>query len=213
MRSPVKLFILLFCYQLSFAQSTEIRCYMDLQIHPTMHVPYSFFGKGLEFFDEKKPPKLKYKHQFKNANYANYFKANEGIRIFVTGALTNEGIKSKKKARKMIVEQIDYINQFVENDSTDFAVARTPDEVRYLVDSTTKTIIIHSIEGAKKVINSEADAKFYADLGVSFVTLMHLTDYAYGGAAIRPGFMTKLLNFKGWLKKKKKRGFSPIVQG
>jgi microsomal dipeptidase-like Zn-dependent dipeptidase len=181
---------------------------MDLQIHPTMHVPYSFFGKGLEFFDEKKPPKLKYKHQFKNANYANYFKANEGIRIFVTGALTNEGIKSKKKARKMIVEQIDYINQFVENNSTDFAVARTPDKVRYLVDSTNKTIIIHSIEGAKKVINSAEDAKFYANLGVSFVTLMHLTDYAYGGAAIKPGLMTKLLNFKGWVRKKKKRGLT-----
>lgn len=202
------LLLFLSCSFLLQAQQPEIRCYMDLQIHPTMHVPYSFFGKGLQFFDDKKPPKLKYKHQFKNVNYANFLKHNEGARIIINGALTTEGIKSKKRARKMIVAQIDYMDKFAAANAEDFVVAKTPDEVRNYVHNTDKTIIIHSIEGAKKVINSAEDAEFYAKLGVAFITLIHLRDYAYGGSAIKPGLATKLINLKGWLRKKSKRGLT-----
>ena len=67
------------------ANAQVVNEYMDLQIHPTISVPYGFFSKGLVFFDSAHPPKLRYKHMFTNVNYANYWKANKGTRIFVVG--------------------------------------------------------------------------------------------------------------------------------
>ncbi|MCH2042822.1 MAG: hypothetical protein MK212_01675 [Saprospiraceae bacterium] len=125
----------------------EVRTYWDLQIHPTMHKVYSFFGEGLQYFDPKSPPKLRYKHQLKNVNYANYLRKNKGARIIVNGSLTNEDIKSKKKARRMILEQMSFVNRFAAQDSN-FVVAKTPKEVRYYVHNTDKTIIVHSINSS-----------------------------------------------------------------
>src|SRR4029434_7519610 len=80
------------------AQSQVIHEYMDLQIHPTMHVPHPMFDPGLTYFDEKDPPDLKYKHKFKNVNYANYWEDNKGCRIFVAGFMTRERIRNRQKA-------------------------------------------------------------------------------------------------------------------
>lgn len=184
----------------------ELREYIDLQMHPTMHVPYNFFGDGFQFFDENKPPHLKYMHQFTNVNYANYWKNNKGARIIVAGSLTTEWVKTRKKARKVILQQLDYVNQFAAKHSEDFVVAKSPQEVRDYIKNTNKTVIVHSVEGAKKLIGSLEDAQFWAKQGVAFFTLMHLVDSEYGSAAIRPGMMTTLLNFKGAVKPKKKRG-------
>lgn len=181
---------------------------MDLQLHPCMHVPYSFFGEGLQFFDEADPPKLTHKHQLTNVNYANYLRKNKGARILVTGALTQENIVSKNRGRKVILKQIEYINQFAEENSEDFAVARTPQDVRDLVHNTDKTIFIHSIEGGKRLIDSQEDAQFWADQGVAFITLIHLVDNEFGGAAIQPMFALKVLNLKGQWKKEIKRGLT-----
>lgn len=185
--------------------SQEIRTYMDMQMHPTMHVPYSFFGDGFEFFEEDSPPHLTHLHQFKNVNYANYWQKNEGARIIVAGSLTSEWVKSRKRARKVILKQLNYVNEFAKAHSEDFVVAKTPEEVRSYYHNTNKTIIIHSIEGAKRLINSFEDAQFWAEQGVAFITLMHLVDSEYGSAAVRPGFFTTLLNLKGAVKAKKKR--------
>lgn len=185
--------------------SQEIRTYMDMQMHPTMHVPYSFFGDGFEFFDENSPPHLTHMHQFKNVNYANYWQKNKGARIIVAGSLTSEWVKSRKRARKVILKQLNYVNEFAKAHSEDFVVAKTPEEVRDYYHNTNKTIIIHSIEGAKRLINSLEDAQFWAEQGVAFITLMHLVDSEYGSAAVRPGFFTTLLNLKGAVKAKKKR--------
>jgi microsomal dipeptidase-like Zn-dependent dipeptidase len=179
---------------------------MDMQMHPTMHVPYSFFGDGLKFFDENSPPHLTYIHQFKNVNYANYWQKNKGARIIVVGSLTSEWVKCRKKARKVILKQLDYVNAFAKAHSEEFVVAKTPEEVRDYYHNTDKTIIIHSIEGAKRLINSLEDAQFWAEQGVAFITLMHLVDSEYGSAAIRPGLFTTLINLKGAVKAKKKRG-------
>jgi hypothetical protein len=78
--------------------------------------------------------------------------------------------------------------------------------VRALVDSTDKTIIIHSIEGARRLVNSKEDAEFWADQGIAFMTLIHLRDNELGSSAIKPTFATKLINLKGTLRKKEKRG-------
>ena len=184
----------------------EIREYLDLQMHPTMHFPYSFFGKGFEYFEEGDEPKLSHKHLLKNVNFANYWKDNKGARIIVTGALNKENIRNPKKARRQILEQLDYVNRFAENNSEHFVVAKSPQEVRALIDSTDKTIIIHSVEGARKLVNSKEDAEFWAAQGVSFMTMIHLRDNELGAAAIKPSFATKLINFKGTFKRNKKRG-------
>ena len=151
-----------FSFFVCAASAQEIHEYLDLQIHPCMHVPYSFFGEGLETFDEENPPELSWKHQLTNVNYANYLRKNKGARILVVGALTQENIATKKRARKTILKQIKYINDYAEAHSEDFAVAKTPQEVRDLVHSTDKTIFIHSIEGGKRLINSQEDANFWA---------------------------------------------------
>ena len=201
-----KIAALIFLLILSqFLPAQAIREYMDLQIHPTMHVPYRFFGKGLRTFDPEHPPKLKHKHLFKDVNYTNYLADNRGARILVNGALTTEFIHSKRRARKMIMKQIDYINRFVAANSDDFAVAKSPQEVRDLVQNTDKTIFIHSIEGGKRLVNSAEDAQFWADQGVAFITLIHLVDDLNGGAAILPDLNTKLINLRGVLRREKNR--------
>lgn len=197
----ISLLVLLF----SPTNAQEVREYIDLQMHPTMHVPYSFFGKGFRSFIPDKEPKLKYKHQFKDVNYSNYWKNNKGARIIVTGALTKEGIKKNEKARRIILEQIQYVNDFALENSEDFVVAKSPREIRTLLQTTEKTIIVHSIEGAKKLIASQEDADFWASQGVAFITLIHLVDSELGSSAIKPGIFTKIINLKGTLKKEKKR--------
>ena len=62
--------------------------YMDLQLHPCMHLTYKFFNPGLTWFNEANPPKLSHKHLLNNICYANYFKGNKGARILAVGALT-----------------------------------------------------------------------------------------------------------------------------
>lgn len=186
--------------------STELREYIDLQMHPTMHMTYAFFGKGFTYFPIDKEPKLSNKHLFKNVNFANYWKDNEGSRIIVAGALNKEGIRNPKKARRLILAQLEYINRFAAENSDEFVVAKSPQEVRNLIDSTDKTIIIHSVEGARRLVNSQEDAEFWADQGVAFMTLIHLRDTELGSSAILPGFNTHLINYRGSLRSKKKRG-------
>lgn len=189
--------------QMSWAQ--EVRAYLDLQMHPTMHDIYPFFSKGFTFFEPEKPPKLSFSHQFKNVNYANFYQQNPGVRIIVAGSLTTEGIKNRKKARRVILRQLEYVNNFAEEHSDQFVVAKSPQEVRALLQEGTKTIIVHSIEGGKRLIGSQADADFWADQGVAFITLIHLVDSELGASAIKPGIFTKLINLKGTLANQKKR--------
>jgi microsomal dipeptidase-like Zn-dependent dipeptidase len=187
------------------ATAQEIREFMDLQIHTTMHTPYHFFGKGLVYFSTSNPPPLSFKHKFKNVNYANYLENNKGARIIINGAINKEWIHSKKKARRKILQQIEYVNEFAKNHSENFAVAKSPQEVRYLEYNTNKTIIIHSIEGGRRLINSQEDANFWASQGVAFITLIHLIDDENGGAAIAHGLFPHLINLKGLLSREKNR--------
>lgn len=183
-----------------------IHTYIDMQMHPTMHMPYFFFGEGFTFFEENKPPHLTYRHQFKNVNYANYWKKNAGARIIVVGALTTEWVKRPKKARATILKQLQYVNDFAAAHAKDFVVAKTPAAIRDYYHNTDKTILVFSIEGGKRLINKLEDAQFWAEQGVAFVTLMHLVDSEYGSAGIRPGIFTTLINLKGALKPPQKRG-------
>lgn len=178
-------------------QAQEIRTFLDLQSHATMHMAYDFFTPGLRFYEEDNPPKVDYMHQFRNVNYANYWQDNPGARVIINGALCPESIISKKRARTLILRQLHYVNDFAASHADEFIVAKTPQEVRDYVLNTDKTVIVHSIEGAKKLVNSFEDAQFWAEQGIAFITLIHLMDDELGGAAIRPGMSTKMINFKG----------------
>ena len=202
-------FSILFLATINICKSQIVSEYIDFQIHPTMHFQFSFFGKGLEFFDESKPPKFSYKHLLKNVNYANFFKNNKGTRIFVIGAMNSEWARNPAKARRNIVKQLDYVNKFVADNPNDFVIAKTPQEVRDYVKNTSKTIFVYSIEGGQKLIKSQEDANFWASKGISFITLVHIRDSEYGGAAILPMFATKLINLKA-KKGKNEKGLTDL---
>ena len=192
------------------AHSQIIHEYMDLQIHPTMHIAHPRFDPGLTYFDSTTPPELTYKHMFDNVNYANYWEDNKGCRIFVVGFMTRESISDRQKARDVILEQMKYVEEFVQQHAEKFAIARSPLEVRNLVTQTQKTIIVYSIEGGKALIGSEEDALFWADKGVAFITLIHLLESELGGSAIRPGIVFSIINPKGALRSKEKRGLTDL---
>ena len=98
---------------MSLLSAQEVNTYLDLQMHPTMHVPYGFFGKGLTSIDSAKAAKISYKHRLKNVNHLEFWKQNSGARIITVGYLTREGIRSTKKAKACILEQLDYVAQKV----------------------------------------------------------------------------------------------------
>lgn len=170
---------------------------MDLQIHPTMHMAHPIIGDGLLYFDEGEEPDLTYKHTLTNVNFANYLEQNQGMRIIVHGAIVPEVFTNRKKAKRKILEELQYVNDFVAAHSDKFAVAYTPEQVRHLVHNTDKTIIIHSVEGAEFLIHSQADADFWAEQGIAFMTLIHLVDNRLGGAATLPSMPTRVINFRG----------------
>lgn len=206
------LFLLIISLSGSVCHAQEIREFMDLQTHPTMHLTYSFFSDGLQYFDENDPPKLTYKHIFTNVNFANYLEHNAGCRIIVHGAIMHEYQRDRQKGIETILSQLAHVNAFIDRNSDRFALAKSPEEVRDLVHNTDKTIVIHSIEGAQLLLNSQSDADFWARQGIAFMTLIHLQDGEFGGAATQPALNTKLINFKGVLlqkfRKKQPRGLT-----
>src|SRR5690606_30501882 len=143
----IRYLLLVFCcIAVCNAKAQQIREYMDLQIHPTMHMAHPIIGDGLLFFEEGSEPELSHKHTLTNVNYANYLQNNKGMRIIVHGAIVPEVFTNKKKARKKILAELKYVNDFAAEHSDEFVVAFTPDEVRKYVHTTDKTIIIHSVE-------------------------------------------------------------------
>lgn len=177
------------------ANGQEIREYMDLQSHATMSFPHPIFKPGLTYFDTD-TPKLSYNHTLTNVNYANYWEDNAGARIIINGAMPQEYFVTPKRARELVLEQLEYVNAFAEAHADKFVVAFTPQQVRHYVTTTDKTVIIHSIEGAEKIVHSQEDACFWADQGISFMTLIHLMNNRYGGAATLPEVPTMVINFK-----------------
>lgn len=210
-RKPWLLFLFLMtcCTQLP---AQPVREYLDLQTHCTMHMAYGFFGRGLEYFDEDNPPKLKPKHLLTNINYANFYEGNAGARIIVNGAILPEVGVPRRQARARILAQLKYVNDFAAAHSEHFAVAKSPAEVRELVHNSEKTIIIHSIEGGKRLLDGPDDARFWAEQGVAFITLIHLIDDEFGGAAVLPTVPTEVINyraaFRKTFRKKKSRGLT-----
>lgn len=174
---------------------------MDLQTHITMNHAYGLFGDGTVIGSNLEVSELKHKHQLKNVIFRNLLANNPGARIIINGAIAFEYASDKNKIRRSLLDQMEAINQMAAKNPQDFVVAKSPEEVRRLVAESSKTIIIHSIEGGNEIIESQEDADFWAKQGVAYITLIHLLDDEYGGAGHNPDLVGKLLNFRGTLRK------------
>jgi microsomal dipeptidase-like Zn-dependent dipeptidase len=190
--------ILFFLSASTFAQNVfEL---MDLQTHVTMHTAYPFFGDSLQSTDEATIKKLTHKHQLKNVIFPELMANNSGSRILINGAITLDLSSKREKLIPNILNQIKAINDFARKNSDSFIVAKTPAEVRKAIHETNKTVIIHSIEGAKGLLNSQEDAYFWAQQGVAFMTLIHLFDDEFGSSAVNPGAMGGMMNLRGTIR-------------
>lgn len=188
----------------------EIRGHVDWQGHPAMHVPYGFFKRGLS--DKAPRKRLTWRHQLKQTLHAEHLRKS-GVRIFVAAAVAAEKARNTVQARTLILQQIAFVNAFVRDNQSDFALATTPAEARRVLTTTRKIVIVHAIEGARWVLNSQADADYWASKGVMMVTLVHLRDDEFGGAAINTGFVGPLLNLKGAWRRTRKSARGLTAQG
>ncbi len=184
----------------------EVRGHIDWQGHPAMHIPWTFFQKGLT----AKTPKMSYRHQFRQVVFEPYLRES-GVRIFLVAAIAEEKARNPKQARKLILQQIAYINDFVAAHPEHYALAKTPEEAREIIATTDKMVLIHSIEGAHLLLEHPEDAQFWADQGVALMTLIHLRDDELGGAALLPGTLGRLVNPRGakHLRRNERRGLTP----
>lgn len=186
-------------------QAEEAPLIVDWQGHAAMHLTWKFFAKGLT----DKTPKLRWKHQFKQVVYEPYL-AESGVRIFLTAAIAAEKARNPEQARRMIVREFAFIEDFVASHSDRYAMAKTPAEARSILATTDKMVIVHSIEGGHLLLSGPEDAQFWRDQGVALVTVLHLRDDELGGAAMLPMRVGKLINRQGakHLRKGDRRGLT-----
>lgn len=170
----------------------EIHGQIDWQAHPAMHIPWGFFARGLT----DRTPRLTWRHQFKQTVYEPYL-AESGVRIFLAAAMAAEAATRPEQARRLILEQLAYVEAFVAAHPDRYALARTPEEARALLATTDKMVVVHSIEGGHLLLSDAADAQFLADAGVALITLVHLRDDELGGSALLPGIKGPLINPRG----------------
>lgn len=180
-----------------FDPMAEVRGQVDWQAHPAMHLPWPMYGKGLT----ERQPYLTFKHQFRQTVYAPGLRAS-GVRIFLAAAMAAERAKNPTQARRLILEQLAYVERFVAEHPDDFALARTPAEARRILGTTDKMVLVHSIEGGRKILTQPGDAAFWADQGVALMTLIHLLDDELGGAAVNRSWNGALVNGAGARKRR-----------
>ncbi|MEM9693747.1 MAG: membrane dipeptidase, partial [Myxococcota bacterium] len=89
--------------------------------------------------------------------------------------------------RACVWEQIERARRFVAR-HPDWAIATDPAQAMRLHQQG-KRLLVLSLEGAASVLESERDLERFIDEGgIRIVTLLHLTDDRYGGAATMAGF-------------------------
>ncbi len=196
------------------APADEVLVSIDWQGHPAMHVPYSFFRKGLL----DRSPALRYRHALRQTVYEPYLERS-GVRLFLTAAVAAEKARNREHARELLLEQIEYVNDFVAANPERYAIGRSPAQVRQLLRETDKIVLLHSIEGGHYVCDGPEDAAFWAEQGVVLMTLVHLLDDELGSSGIMPGALGKLINRNGAKRRRKgvrrgltERGKQAIVE-
>lgn len=100
--------------------------------------------------------------------------------------------------RDSIRRQLDQIELFAFQHSN-WKIARSSQEAREIIRSGNHVIVL-ALEGAHGALQSETDfAEFIDRRGIRIVTLLHLTDDPFGGAALMSG-LKKLCNPWVWFK-------------
>jgi microsomal dipeptidase-like Zn-dependent dipeptidase len=171
---------------------------IDWQAHPAMHLAWRFFDEGLK----DKAPRRTFRHQFRQTVYSPYLK-DSGVRIFMAAAMAAERARDEAHARELILAQLAYVEEFVSEHSEDYALVRSPEDARRVLASTDKTVVVHSIEGGRFVLDDPEDAAFWRDQGVALITVTHLYDDSLGGAAVNEGMLGPLVNRQGAKKRRK----------
>jgi microsomal dipeptidase-like Zn-dependent dipeptidase len=170
----------------------EVLASIDWQGHPAMHIPYGFFRRGLR----DRTPRGSWRHRFRQTLHAPYLEQS-GVRVFLAAAMAAERARNPRQARRLILKQLAYVEDFIAEDPERYALARSPEEARALLRDTDKIVIIHSIEGGHHLLSDPSDAAFWASQGVALITLIHLRDDELGGAGILPIAIGPLINRRG----------------
>jgi microsomal dipeptidase-like Zn-dependent dipeptidase len=166
---------------------------IDWQAHPAMHIPWKMFGRGLT---DRALSRRTWRHQFRQTMSRPALEASE-TRIVLAAAMAAERARNPRQARRLILKQLRYIEDFVVEHPDRFALARSPEEVRRLLVETDKIILVHSIEGGHHLLWEDGDAAFWAEQGVALVTLIHLRDRELGGAFLLDGALGRIINPRG----------------
>lgn len=181
------------------ARAQEVHAQIDWQAHPAMHQAWPFFARGLT----DRQPAPTWQHQLRQTVFAPYLEQS-GVRLFLAAAMAAERARNPEQARRLILRQLAYVEDFVARNPERFALALSPAQARELLATTDKIVIVHSIEGGRRVLTQPGDAAFWASQGVALVTLIHLLDDELGGAALNGGLLGRMINPAG--AKKAKRG-------
>lgn len=171
-----------------------VRGMVDWQAHPAMHLSWRFFGTGLEP-DLKGRPRT-WRHLFKQVMSEPQLRAS-GVRILHAAALAGERARNREHAIRLVHEQIAFIDNFAAEHAEEYAVARSPEEARAILNNGTKMVLVHAIEGGRFLFDEPGDAAYWASQGVSLVTLIHLFDDSLGTSAINPDPIGPWLNPSG----------------
>lgn len=185
----------------SLALSDDVvRGQIDWQAHPAMHITWpGLFCRGLT----DRSPRRTWRHRFRQVVYTPYVDAS-GVRIHLWAAMAAEKARDPAQARRLILRQLDFIEDWVEDNSDRYALARSAAEAREILGGTDKDVVVLSIEGGRELLRDPADAAFWRAQGVALVTLLHLYDDELGAAAINPGWTGPLVNRRG--ARKRRRG-------
>lgn len=122
-----------------------------------------------------------------------------GIKIFVVALYAHPflvprlKVSPKKWVRESIRAQVKEARSFVKN-NPNWVLATNPTEALKAYQEG-KKIMILSVEGAHSLLETEKDLKEFIDeLGISIVTVVHLIDTKFGGAAYMRGLRKTLFS-------------------
>lgn len=169
----------------------ELRGHVDLQAHPAMHMAWpTFFREGML---DAAPTNMTWRHQFTQQVYTPFMKRS-GVRLFGAAAMAAERADEPGQAHRLILDQLEQVERWIAAHPADMALARTPQEARRLLTTTDKMVVVHQIEGGRKILLDPRDAWFWRSKGVMLVTVMHLLHDELGHAAFNLGPMSGIIN-------------------
>jgi microsomal dipeptidase-like Zn-dependent dipeptidase len=198
MMSKLVLFAAVSSFTAQPARAEPVHGSMDLQSHLAMHMTLPFtYGDGPEATDPHRRP-IKAKHLWRQQMHVEWL-VQSRVPIIGVAALAADFAHTRRQARRMLNEQLDFVENFAARYADRFEIARTPEDARRIVAGG-KQALIQGIEGAHLALDGPEDARHWASRGVAIVTPIHLKDDEFGGAGLPPDAMRILLNFKGTMR-------------